>query len=247
LAGGTAPKDALALLRQALSQDSRFRLLGPGEQPPEGSTPARLVLSVDLEEDEEGAVLDARVVARRTMGGDPVRVDSVAQATLPVLGVESRAQAVHDALVRTLSDAREQTAAQLAALDTADAVLEKQLKDRDPIRREAALKILTLRRHPAAVPIWIQRLEAPDPSTVREAIGALVDLGDPRAVPALIELARKKDTGFLREIIFALESIGGDEAGGYLYTMAQGHDEPRVREAAQAAWEALEARQKEHR
>ncbi len=235
---GLTQEEATQSLRNRLSKDSRFKVLSEDERPGPNSSPVRLSLSADLDLDQ-GSELEVQLVARKRQGDESVRLNATATRALAQT-VESPSGALHEAFERALADVVEQTALQLTALNARDPVLLKQLDAQDPRMREAALRVLTLRKNPRAFPVWLKRLEGDDPLAVREAIGVLVELHDPRATPALIELGRKKESGFLREIIFALEIIGGEEAKGYLYTLAQGHDEPRVREAALSAWETLE-------
>jgi HEAT repeat protein len=238
---GLDAQDAVRDLKQQLAQDTRFHLLSPRERAKLGDASVRLALGATVAEIFDGSVLEIRLIARSQGEGEPVRLDAVSDVKLPEDAL-SHPDKMRPLLARALADARDQTAAQLSALKTPTPALRKQLAQGNSETREAALRVLTLRRDPAAVPVWMGRLEGPDPLAIRQAIGALVELKDPRATPALIDLARRQETGFLREIIFALEAIGGDEAEGYLYTLAQGHDEPRVREAAQAAGKALEER-----
>jgi hypothetical protein len=240
--------DLGTLLKARISAHGRYRL--PDPQEGVGDLRARGVHLRLTVSQGEGRLWLGLESSRRLATGERARFLSSARELLPSEGkgeeraLEGRVLAVLErGIDRTLDDA----ALHLDALDAPDDTLTAQLRARDEPRGRAALRVLTLRRHPAALKPWMARLESRDDAKVREAVGALVDLKDPRAVPALIELGRRGQSRFLREVIFALESIGGDEAEGYLHTMAQGHDEAWVRAAAETALQTVAARQGEER
>lgn len=126
---------------------------------------------------------------------------------------------------------------------------EKLLQDieaADPRVREQAIRVLGDRRSREAVPGLIARLRDPELDVAERAAGALAQIGDPRAVGPIIDFTQRLDDGpYSPRYARIIGDIGGSEARGYLLTVESGHLDPRVRDAARAALEDLEARERE--
>jgi HEAT repeat protein len=121
------------------------------------------------------------------------------------------------------------------------------LSSEDVRLRDHAVRVLAERRSPAAVPALLERLKDEDRRVVHRAVGALAQIGDERAVSPLIELSRSGDPSLTARVARIIGDIGGPEAEGYLLTLEAGHPDPRVRTAARAALQDLEARAAERK
>ena len=162
--------------------------------------------------------------------------------TTPQTPVEEPRALVQPAYESGIAQASRFARALAQGLARPSEVLVRALGSNDSAEREAALQILTVRKHSAVFHVWAERLKESNPLTVRRAIGALVELGDVRAAPLVIEASRARDEVFQREVVFAIGAIGGDEAEAYLYTVAQGHESALLRKSADLALSELRTR-----
>jgi HEAT repeat protein len=209
----------------------------------------RLTLEIDGVQEQTNASglpgteeVTASLGIRRSTDDGVERIALQSTRSQPVEGdaLEGRQEAARRALDEVLDRLVKEARVHLDARKRDDARLAKDLRNKDPLVREAATAALVARHNRAAIPALVEQLKGDDPLDVRRAIGGLVELQAREAVPELIEISRGKDPGFLRELVYALGAIGGEEAEAYLYTMSQGHDQPAVRDAARQALEEME-------
>lgn len=188
---------------------------------------AEVGVEVELEPAGPGGVLREATLGREQMAGrDP----------------EGRRIAYAVAVEKAVSSAVDGLALQLAAEQKSDDALIQDLHASDPRKRDYAVRVLSDRRNPAAVPALIERLGETDRGVVERTVGALAVLKDRRAVPALIELTRGKEPGFVAQVTRVIGDIGGKDAEAYLMTLESGHPDPGVREAAQESLAELHGR-----
>jgi len=197
----------------------------PGGQPPL----AQLILAVELSPKAGGGTL--RETAR---GAEPVGS-----------GPRGLREAFERAAATALSRAVEGFALLLGAEAKRDEELIADLGSPDVRIRDVAIRVLAERRHRAAVPALVQRLEDPDPEVAERAIGALGQIGDPAAVTPLVRLAQRRRGPAVANLARIIGDIGGPDARAYLLTLASGHPDPGVRSAAQQALEDMAAREAE--
>lgn len=257
LAGETASDNAVLGLGAAEVQ-ARFRAevkdhpgftLPSDEEKPRGDgiRVALELLFTRFIQREAGALplaeVGARVLVFKGTGTRGAEYEGHGSAEVPLSDdtAEGRRAAAQTALKRAMKTAVDSAHLQLVALGKPDDKLVEDLKAPTAAVRDAAVRALFERQHPAAVPPLTQRLHSEDAAVVRRTIGQLVELRDPRAVEPLIDLSRGKNHGFVREIIYAVGALGGDEAEAYLDTVAAGHDQPAVRQAAAEALRELRA------
>jgi hypothetical protein len=241
------PAQVQTELSSRLLPDRGFKVLESGARNVEGAV--RLTLEVDGVQEQTNASglpaieeVTASLGIRRSSDDGVERIALQATRSQPVEGdaLEGRQEAARRALDEVLDRLVKEARVHLDARKRDDARLAKDLKNKDPLVREAATAALVARHNRAAIPALVEQLKGDDPLDVRRAIGGLVELQAREAVPELIEISRGKDPGFLRELVYALGAIGGEEAEAYLYTMSQGHDQPAVRDAARQALEEME-------
>jgi hypothetical protein len=241
-----SPVQARASLVAKLIPERGFRLVS-GTLPPSEHA-VRISLEVDAVREQlnpAGLPAAEEVTAsfnvRQNTEDGVERIAVQATRSEPVSGdaLEGRQEAAGRALDQALDRLVTKARAYLDARRRSDGRLTRELRDPDPLVREAAVSALVQRRNRAAIPALVAQLKEDDPLEVRRAMGGLVELQAREAVPELIEISRGKDPGFLRELVYALGAIGGEEAQAYLYTMSQGHDQPAVRDAARQALEEL--------
>jgi hypothetical protein len=197
----------------------------PGGQPPL----AQLIVAVDLSPLAGGGTL--RETAR---GAEPVGS-----------GPRGLREAFERAAATALSRAVEGFALLLGAEAKRDEELIADLGSPDVRIRDVAIRVLAERRHRAAVPALVQRLEDPDPEVAERAIGALGQIGDPAAVTPLVRLAQRRRGPAVANLARIIGDIGGPDARAYLLTLASGHPDPDVRSAAQQALDDMAAREAE--
>lgn len=118
------------------------------------------------------------------------------------------------------------------------------LRSEDDALRAAAISAAGERELEATVPALGELLGSDTlPDSVRlDIIGALVAIGDPAAVGPIIDTVDQQPLGWWPQILFAVAELGGPRAEGFLFTVAQGHDDPRIRQAARDALAELEGR-----
>jgi hypothetical protein len=151
------------------------------------------------------------------------------------------AAALETAMIEAVSALRDQ----IDARRKTDAQLIADLQAPDARVRDYAIRVLSDRRSPAAVPQLIARLEDPNPDVARRAAGALIAIGDRRAVGPLIEMTRRRRGEDVGPILYALASLGGPEAEAYLFTLESGSPDEEIRRAAKGAYADLLRRKKD--
>lgn len=155
-------------------------------------------------------------------------------------------EAVQAAAVKALDLSLAQAAAEARATIDLDKLTDEALApkaaDSDAAVQAAAVRLLARRRHPAALPALVKRLESDDLGVLRRTMGLLVELKNQQAVPAIIDASRAKNIVFQREVVFAIAAIGGTDAEAYLDAVASGHDDPLVRASAEKALGELRSR-----
>lgn len=244
---GWFPGELNARLAAAMG-GSGLSVLKPNEKAPSGANLLKGKLSLEAEVSPPRNQTASRVAVAAVLqlqGKELGPLNSVSahrEAPLAGPGPEDRREATVHAVEGVLDDIAAETAALLKASAMKDDELVKALGSEDKRARSYAVKVLSDRKNPAAVPPLLEQLKDDDLDVVRVAIGALVELKDLRAVPAMIDASHARDNLFQREVVFALSAIGGEEAEAYLFTMAQGHDEPVIRASAQQALDELKAR-----
>lgn len=197
---------------------------------PAGAAPvAQVILTVELSPLAGGGTL--RETAR---GAEPV-------SSSP----RGLREAFERATAAALSRAVAGFALLLAAEGKRDQDLIADLGSADARARDVAIRVLAERRHRAAVPALVERLEDPDPEVAERAIGALGQIGDPAAVTPLVRLAQKRQGAQAANLARIIGDIGGPDARAYLLTLASGHPDPLVRSAAQQALDDIAAREAE--
>jgi hypothetical protein len=200
-------------------------VVAPGQNPPEREM-AEVAVSLELLK-KSGESLHADGFARRPIDPEQSLDPSARRATFTsALGV-----ALHEAAAALVE--------QIDAHNKTDAALIADLSSPDVRARDYAVRILSERRIPAAVPQLIERLSDPDQDVAHAAVGALATIGDKRAVPPLIEAARKRRPDEAGPILYAIASIGGAEAEAFLFTLESGAPDEEVRRAAHEAYADL--------
>ena len=118
------------------------------------------------------------------------------------------------------------------------------IRSDDDAVRGAAIAAAADRRLAAAVePMGaLLATDALPDSVSLDIVGALVAIGDPRGVGPIIETVEKRPAEYWPQILFAVSELGGRRAEGFLFTVSRGHDDPRVRAAAEEALAELERR-----
>jgi HEAT repeats len=249
---GQSPSDIQALFTDILRSSRHFELLqGDEERRAQGAWSLSLELPFTRETLRDGSTSSfaevgaSLTLARRGEESDQrFQVVGLGEVRVEAQSAKARRKALREALRRAMAQVSEAAALQMAAADRPDAALLQDLKAQDERVREYALRVLAERRHPAAAPLLIRRLQDPDAQVVRQSIGALAEMKAREAVPALIDLVKDRDLGFVQEVVFAIGEIGGGEAEAYLFTVAAGHDQPDVQAAAQQALDTLYASRK---
>ncbi|HEX4386433.1 MAG TPA: HEAT repeat domain-containing protein [Myxococcales bacterium] len=175
-------------------------------------------------------------------GGDSLHADGFARKPIdPEQSLDPSARRA--TFTATLGVALHEAAAalveQIDAHNKPDAALIADLGSPDVRARDYAVRVLSERRIPAAVPSLIERLSDSDQDVARAAVGALATIGDKRAVPPLIEAARKRRPDEAGPILYAIASIGGAEAEAFLFTLESGAPDEEVRRAAHEAYADL--------
>lgn len=235
-----------ARLRRCL-EAGRFVLLKSDEKAPDGVSPWRVSLAVNIVEPdpEEGAVGRVEGALSLTQRGqdesfDLQTHDSKTAVSNSIEDIqEATGVALESVLVRLVAEAR----AMIELSHASDSTLIDKLAHKDVAVQNAAIILLARKQNSAALKPLIARLEkSTDPSDIRRTMGLLVELRDPDAVPALIDVSRARDNVVQREVVFALAAIGGAEAEAYLWSVAQGHDDPLIRASAEQALEELKSR-----
>ncbi len=147
----------------------------------------------------------------------------------------ARAAAFRGALDMALARAASSLLLDLDADRKTDGNLIADLSSPDGGVRDCAVRKLTDRKNPAAVPALIARLKDPDRQVVMRTIGALDALHDRRAVKPLIDLTDRQDPEFVAQVLYVIGAIGGSDAEAFLFTEENGSPDPRVRAAAAEA------------
>jgi hypothetical protein len=179
---------------------------------------------------------------RHAGGGDSLHGDGFARRPIePEQSLDPAAR--HAAFAAALAVALHEAAAalcdQIDAHNKTDAQLIADLGSPDVRVRDYAVRVLSERRIPAAVPQLIERLSDPDVEVARTAVGALATIGDRRAVAPLIETVRKRRPEDAGAILYAIASLGGPEAEAFLFTLESGAPDEELRRAARDAYADL--------
>lgn len=255
-------------LVDALETTGRFRPLPPDLERKKGaptSYRARVEIHFTREADEAGS--DGGSVMRRAevgLGltlssaqsdgdGDQLRAESTASRLFdPRSGIAdgpaspavaaARTVAFHGALDAALRRAADDLILQVDAAHKSDAALIADLAASDAGLRDSAVRQLSERKNPAAVPALIERLKDPDRDVVLRAVGALEGIRDVRAVRPLIDLTDRQDASFVAQVVYVIGAIGGPDAEAFLFTLQSGSSEPQIRHAATEASAELRRR-----
>lgn len=232
-------------LRRAL-EASKFVVLKADEKAPEGVSPWRVSLALNLVEPdpEEGPVGTVEGALSLIQRGEDDSFDVQAHDSKKATSnqIEDIQEASGIALQLVLNRLVAESKTLIDLKSASDSKLVEAVSSAELPVRNAAVTLLARKRNPAALKPLLARLESSDASDIRRTMGLLVELKDPAAVPALIEVSRARDSIVQREVVFALGAIGGDEAEAYLWSVAQGHDDPLIRASATQALDELKAR-----
>ena len=241
------------ILTQALGASGQIRILQASEKPPPGSRPFHCRGEVAFTRESEstgtdppGSRVEVGVSVELARPGktdmDRFEEKGIGRYTFDPRTPSDRIPAFRKALGQALETTIQSVLLQMRAADKKDEELIADLSSPDPRLRDYAVRVLTERRNPAAVPDLIKRLSDPDPDVALRTIGALRALGDPRAVPALIAFTRNRDADVLLPAIDAIGAIGGPDAEAYLFTLESGHQDETIRQSAAAAAKELRKR-----
>jgi len=246
-------------LVQALDASGRFRPLPPDQEARKGAPESYRVkaeLTFTRESDDPsatGTVLRrAEVALNLTLSpahgdGDSDQFRSVSSASRLFDpsgpgGEGARGAAFRGALDQALKQAAGDLVLQADAAKRSDKELVADLASPDAGIRDSAVRQLSERKSPAAVPALIERLKDPDREVVLRSMGALQEIRDPRAVKPLIDLTERQDPAFVAQVIYVIGDLGGPEAEAFLFTQQTGSPEPQVRVAAAEASQTLQRR-----
>jgi hypothetical protein len=224
---------------------ARFSVATKGHRAPEGVKGWIVKAAAGFEEPDLQADQGPRamiVFHLRRQGsaeGFEVRVSRPSRLRSP--DVKAIQDAVRQAFETALALAAREAKALVDLEPATDEVIAGRLRDSDEAIRAAAVRLLVTRRNPAAIPVLVERLKSPDLDVVRTAVGFLVELKAAGAVNPMIEATRGQGPLVEREIVFAVGAIGGEDAEAYLDLLASGHDDPVVRDSAEAALRELRA------
>lgn len=146
-----------------------------------------------------------------------------------------------------IREALEQAQAEASMGVRSLAELIAEAKNKAPLRRVAALRVLGTRKEKEALRPILEALKDENHDVVLAAVGALIARKDPSALPALIDSTRNRNLEYLSQVLFAVASIGGPEADAYLDTMVFGHQNAEIRARAAEALNEMRARQHRER
>lgn len=220
---------------------AKLRVLESGGALPEGARSVRLRLAAGLSEPDVEA--QASVVAvvlelrsPRNVGLD-VGLEVTAHQRVQTTSNDVRAieAAIREALDEALGRCVREAVAVVTMASLPDDALRARLQDSDAASRDAAVRLLVLRRDAAAVPALVARLATDDLDVLRRTLGHLAELRAREAVNPLIEAARHRGDQLQRELLLALGQIGGGDAEAYLDLVATGHEDPLLRRVAEQA------------
>jgi len=222
-----APGQVTLKIERAQRSLAPVPVIAPGTNPPEREM-AEVTVSLELlRKAGSGDSLHSDGFARRPIEPDQSLDPAARRATFAAV----LAIALHEAATALCDqiDAHNKTDSQLIAdLGTSDVRI-----------RDYAVRVLSERRIPAAVPQLIERLSDTDVEIARTAVGALATIGDRRAVAPLIDLVRHRRTEDAGAILYAIASLGGAEAEAFLFTLESGAPDEEVRRAARGAYADL--------
>jgi hypothetical protein len=197
-----------------------------GGSPPIEREMAEVVVSLELSRPKDHD-LHAEGLARR-----PIEAEQSLESS-------ARNAAFAAALDTALYEAAAALADQMDERAKNDDAVVADLRSTEPRIRDYAIRVLSERRNPAAVPALIARLSDPEPSIWLRAVGALTIIGDRRAVGPLIDLTRKRRPEDAGPLIYAIGTLGGPEAEAYLFTLESGAPDEGMRRAAREAYAEL--------
>jgi hypothetical protein len=221
-----APGQVTLKIERAQRSLAPVPVIAPGTNPPEREM-AEVTVSLELVRKAGGESLHADGFARRPIEPD----QSLDPAARRAIFANVLAIALHEAAA-ALCD-------QIDAHNKTDSQLIADLGSPDVRVRDYAVRVLSERRIPAAVPQLIERLADTDVEVARTAVGALTTIGDRRAVAPLIELVRHRRPEDAGAILYAIASLGGPEAEAFLFTLESGAPDEEVRRAAHGAYADL--------
>jgi hypothetical protein len=218
------------------------------QEVPSGAKPWRVAVAARIDEPDPTVELPGSAVVALSLRqkGSPegFEVEASEQTKPDSNEIEAVQAAAVKALDLSLSEAAAEARAYIDLDARPDEAIAKKVDASEPAVQAAAIRLLARRRHAAALPALLKRLESDDLGELHRAIGLLVELKDPSAVPAIIDASRAKNPVVQREIVFAVAAIGGDEAEAYLDVVASGHEDPVIRASAEKALAELRERSK---
>lgn len=205
---------------------------------------ARMRVNARLLPDGFSKKLHAFIEARVSNTGT-IPLTSYIDATLEELpesgSLDEEAYIKH--LKRAVPDAIQALDEQAVLLSSGNKGLFKALDDDERDVRMAAIRTLGERKATDAVEPLCGVLRREKNEVGQAALGALVMIDEEKAVPCVIQWAGSDD----RRLVLALEplsTIGGREAQAFLEMIASGHEDPRIKSAAEESLRRLEASSK---
>lgn len=222
------------LIRERLSKSSSFVVVER-----EGSRPqrddARLRLSARVLPDGFSGELHAFVSARVTHTGSiPLTADIDAQRPeIPDAGT-APLEDYRAHLEKALGEAVTALDQQARLLKSGNAGLIAALDHDEADVRIAAARALGERQATEAVEPLCELLEREQGQVGQAVVGVLAMIDDQRAAPCLIQWAGSEDRRVVL-IIEPLATLGGEDAEAFLDMIAAGHDDARIRRAAEGA------------
>jgi hypothetical protein len=234
----------LEIVQRLLAKTETLALPSEWREPGDKSPGASLRINADLLPDGFNGTLHAIVSGRVTKTGaipitadvDAVRDAAPAGGTLQVPDYVAHLEKALDEVVGALDE-------QARLLGAGNATLVAALAHEERDVRVAAARTLGERRARDAVEPLCAALDREQGQVGQAFIGALAVIGDERAVPCLIQWAGSEDRRVVL-IVEPLAAIGGREAREYLDMIASGHDDPRLRRAAEEGVRRLSTRAK---
>jgi HEAT repeats len=225
-----APSSYLAKVELTFTRES--------DEPPSGGAPLRraeVALSLTLSPSHtDGEENQLRAVSSASRLFDPA-----ADKPSTDKNENPRLVAFRAALDQALQRAAFDLLLQADAAGKTEPQLVADLASPDAGVRDSAVRQLSERKSPAAVPALIERLKDPDREVVLRTLGALQEIRDPRAVRPLIDLTDRQDPAFVAQVIYVIGDLGGPEAEAFLFTLQNGSPDPQVRVAAAEASQTL--------